>query len=100
LYRIVQEALTNVAKHSRATRVEVILERRADHVLLIVEDNGVGFKAGEAGSGGQGFGLLGMQERASMVAATLEIESSPGKGTTILVRMAAAPAAGKAPDHD
>jgi PAS domain S-box-containing protein len=95
LYRIAQEALTNVAKHSRAANVGVILERRADHVLLIVEDDGVGFDAGDAGTAGQGFGLLGMQERASLVGATLQIESAVGKGTTILVRMAAAPARGE-----
>ena len=89
LYRIAQEALTNVAKHSRAKNVGVILERRADHVLLIVEDDGVGFDAGDTETAGQGFGLLGMQERASLVGATLQIESAVGKGTTILVRMAA-----------
>jgi PAS domain S-box-containing protein len=100
LYRIAQEALTNVAKHSRAENVEVILERRADHVLLIVEDDGVGFDAGDAGTAGQGFGLLGMQERASLVGATLQIESAVGKGTTILVRMAAASPAGNMADHD
>jgi PAS domain S-box-containing protein len=100
LYRIAQEALTNVAKHSRAGNVGVILERRADHVLLIVEDDGVGFDAGDGGRTGQGFGLLGMQERASLVGATLEIESAVGKGTTILVRMAAASPAGSMADHD
>jgi PAS domain S-box-containing protein len=89
LYRIAQEALTNVAKHARAHNVDVLLERRADHVMLIVEDDGVGFEAGHAGTAGQGFGLLGMQERAALVGATLEIESAPGNGTTILVRMAA-----------
>jgi PAS domain S-box-containing protein len=88
LYRIAQEALTNVARHSRAANVEVILERRRDHVLLIVEDDGVGFDVGEAAPT-QGFGLLGMQERASLVGATLQIESAAGRGTTILVRMAA-----------
>jgi PAS domain S-box-containing protein len=88
LYRIAQEALTNVAKHARAARVDVILERRPDYVLLIVEDDGVGFDAA-AGHGTEGFGLAGMQERASLVGATLEIESSPENGTTILVRMAA-----------
>jgi signal transduction histidine kinase len=66
----------------------VILERRADHVLLIVEDDGVGFDPDDADSAGQGFGLLGMQERASLVGATLQIESASGKGTTILVRLA------------
>jgi PAS domain S-box-containing protein len=88
LYRIAQEALTNVARHSRAANVEVILERRPDHVLLIVEDDGVGFDVGGAAPT-QGFGLLGMQERASLVGATLQIESAIGRGTTILVRMAA-----------
>jgi PAS domain S-box-containing protein len=85
LYRIAQEALTNVAKHSRASSVEIILDRRPDHVLLIVEDDGDGF---DPAAGTQGFGLLGMQERAALVGANLQIESSPGQGTTILVRMA------------
>ncbi len=91
LYRIAQEALTNIAKHARAQRVGVILERQADSVLLIVEDDGVGFDAGEEGAPGQGFGLLGMQERAALVGATVEIESTPGKGTTVFLRMAIAP---------
>ena len=84
LYRIAQEALTNVAKHSGAKNVELIVERTADHVLLIVEDDGAGFDPG-ATTGG--FGLLGMQERAALVGASLEIESAVGSGTTILVRM-------------
>jgi PAS domain S-box-containing protein len=88
LYRIAQEALTNVARHSRASNVEVILERRNDSVLLVVEDDGVGFDPGDSG---EGFGLIGMQERAALVGATLEIESSAGKGTTIFVRMATGP---------
>jgi PAS domain S-box-containing protein len=87
LYRIAQEALTNAAKHSRAGNVDVILERRTNHVFLIVEDDGVGFEPGA--SGDNGFGLLGMRERAALVGATLQIESSPGQGTTILVRMPA-----------
>jgi PAS domain S-box-containing protein len=91
LYRIAQEALTNVAKHSRATSVEVILERRTDSVLLVVEDDGVGFDTGNHKEAGGGFGLLGMQERAALVGATLQIESAAGKGTSILVRMAAGP---------
>ncbi len=90
LYRIAQEALNNVAKHAHATSVDVILERRPDHVLLIVEDNGVGFDSAGAHAGRQGFGLLGMQERAALVGASLEIESAT-TGTTILVRMATTP---------
>jgi signal transduction histidine kinase len=99
LYRIAQEALTNVAKHARAENVDIILERRADNVLLIIEDDGVGFDPAAAGGAGQGFGLLGMQERAGLVGAMLEIESSSGKGTTVLVRMADGARAGRAPDH-
>ncbi|HEX7138593.1 MAG TPA: PAS domain-containing protein [Vicinamibacterales bacterium] len=101
LYRIAQEALTNVARHSRATRAEVILERRPDHVVLIVEDDGIGFDANDSGDSDRagtagaraavrargGFGLRGMHERAALVDASLEIESAPGGGTTILVRM-------------
>ena len=99
LYRIAQEALTNVAKHARAENVGVILERRADHVLLIVEDDGVGFDPGTAESPGQGFGLVGMQERAGLIGATLEIESSAGRGTTVFVRMNAAPQPATHPNH-
>jgi len=87
LYRIAQEALNNVAKHSRARRVEVILERRSDCVLLVLEDDGVGFEQPDKGAAG-GFGLVGMRERAALVGANLQVESTPGKGTTILVRMA------------
>jgi len=99
LYRIAQEALTNVAKHSRAEHVDVILERRADQVVLIVEDDGVGFDPGDAGTTRQGLGLSGMQERASLVGGTLQIESAAGKGTTILVRMVVAPLERQLADH-
>ena len=92
LYRITQEALTNVARHAKASHVEIILERRGDAVVLVVEDNGTGFEPDEAAvQDGHGFGLLGMRERAALVGATLQIESAPGQGTTILVRMTVAP---------
>jgi PAS domain S-box-containing protein len=94
LYRIAQEALNNVAKHARATKVDIILERRPDQVLLIVEDDGAGFDPVGTTGGRRGFGLLGMQERAALVGASLQIESEPGKGTTILVRMSIAAPAG------
>jgi PAS domain S-box-containing protein len=99
LYRIAQEALNNVAKHSRARRVEVILERRADCVLLILEDDGVGFEAANTDPARDGFGLVGMQERAALVGASLQIESTPGKGTTILVRMAVPAGIDEVVDH-
>ena len=98
LYRIAQEALNNIAKYSRARHVEVILERRADCVLLIVEDDGIGFDVAERANGA-GFGLIGMQERATLIGATLEIESAPDQGTTILVRIAAPVRANQVVDH-
>jgi len=98
LYRIAQEALNNIAKHSRAQHVEVLLERRSDCVLLIVEDDGIGFDPGGSATA-HGFGLEGMQERAALVGASLQIESAPGKGTTVLVRMDAPARAGQIADH-
>ncbi len=91
LYRIAQEALNNVAKHSRARNVDVMLERRSDCVTLIIEDDGVGFDSESETGAGEGFGLVGMQERAALVGATLQVESTIGRGTTILVRMAGSP---------
>ena len=86
MYRLAQEALNNVAKHARATHVDVVLERTSGHVSLIIEDNGVGFDASNAQTGGEGLGLIGMRERAALVGADLQIESTPGRGTTIILR--------------
>jgi signal transduction histidine kinase len=97
LYRIAQEALTNVAKHAHADSVDVILERRADHVSLIIEDDGVGFEPGGTEGPFSGFGLLGMQERAALVGATVQVESATGEGTTVIVRMPIALTNGTAP---
>jgi len=96
-YRVAQEALNNVAKHANAQRVEVMLERRHDCVLLVVEDDGVGLDASEPVAGRHGFGLVGMQERAALVGASLDIDTTPGRGTTILVRMAMSP--NEPPNH-
>jgi signal transduction histidine kinase len=100
LYRIAQEALTNVAKHSRAQHVDVILDRRADQVVLIIEDDGVGFDPGDVGTTRHGLGLSGMQERASLVGASIQIESTAGEGTTILVRMPVVPVERRLADDD
>ena len=90
LYRIAQEALTNVSKHSGADRVSFILERRGDHVLAVVEDNGKGFDT-EAAAGPpvkeRGLGLLGMRERAALLGGTLNDESAAGAGTSVFVRI-------------
>jgi signal transduction histidine kinase len=90
LYRITREALTNVFRHAKAKRVSVLVERRAEHVSLIVEDDGLGFDAaatlGDSTTQGK-LGLLGMQERATLAGGSLEIESNPGAGTTVFVRL-------------
>jgi len=85
LYRIAQEALNNIRKHSRASRAEVILERRDHHVVLIIEDNGSGF--GGTTKTSEGMGILNMRERIVLLGGTLEIESVPGRGTTLFVRV-------------
>jgi len=90
IYRIVQEALTNVLKHAEARRVSVIVERRREHVLVIVEDDGRGFDMesdAHSWGAGRGLGLLGMQERVALVGGTLNIESAPGGGTTVRIRV-------------
>jgi signal transduction histidine kinase len=80
LYRVVQEALTNVAKHSAARHVEVTVRARDHGIEALVRDDGVGFAAG---SGSAGFGLLGMRERALLVDGELELQTTPGAGTTV-----------------
>ena len=90
LYRIMQESLNNIAKHALATHVNVLLKRTNKGVTLIVEDNGKGFdplKRSSNGSSAKGLGLLGMSERAMLVKGDVQIESSPGRGTTIYVRI-------------
>jgi len=85
LYRIAQEALNNVAKHSQATSAAVELSFFPDLVRLKVEDNGVGFEPSRPKSGEPGLGLTHMWERAEGLGGKLTIESNPGKGTKIMV---------------
>ena len=89
LYRVVQEAITNVVRHARATRVDVLAERRDDRVIVMVEDDGVGFEPSQVQRGDH-FGLLGLKERAEALGGTLTIESAPGAGTTVVVEVASA----------
>jgi signal transduction histidine kinase len=86
LYRIVQEALTNVVRHAQASHVDVLLERRGDQVVTIIEDNGIGFDPDGTGQSTR-LGLLGMRERAEMLGGTLAVESSGNSGTTIYVEV-------------
>lgn len=92
LYRLAQEALNNIAKHARATQVDVALEGKPEFLSLIIEDNGVGFDPSDGVTIGEGFGLMGMRERAALVGADLQIESVRGHGTTVIVRTPIAPA--------
>jgi signal transduction histidine kinase len=85
LYRIVQEALTNVAKHSGASRVSVIVTRREGSVTAVVEDDGKGFGAG--GGADEGLGLAGMKERVGLLDGRLAIESTEGAGTTVVAEV-------------
>jgi two-component system, NarL family, sensor histidine kinase UhpB len=89
LYRVVQEALTNVLKHAQSTRVSLILRATSDSVLAIIEDNGKGFDADAmlCADPHDKLGLVGMQERVLLVNGTLHIESLPGQGTTVYVRV-------------
>jgi len=91
MYRLAQEALNNVAKHARADHVDVVLERRPDSLTLVIEDDGIGFDPSSLETVGQRLGLIGMRERAALVGAELQIESSPGSGTTVIFRMPAPP---------
>jgi signal transduction histidine kinase len=94
LFRVAQEALANVAKHARASKVGLTLSYVDDAVLLDVRDDGVGFSVGRAGGDprapdGQGFGLDAMRQRLRRVAGSLEIESAPGEGTAVNARVPA-----------
>jgi signal transduction histidine kinase len=90
-FRIVQEALTNAARHAHATSCRIYLQRLANTVLITIEDDGVGFDATEvSGSGARrGLGLLGIRERVAQLRGTLRLESSPGKGTRLTVELPA-----------
>jgi PAS domain S-box-containing protein len=86
VFRIFQEALTNVLRHARATRVDVALKREFGRLTLTVSDNGRGITEEER-MGAQTLGLLGMRERANLVGGELDINGDEGKGTTVTVRV-------------
>ncbi|BCM90333.1 oxygen sensor histidine kinase NreB [Abditibacteriota bacterium] len=85
LYRVVQEALTNVARHANAKKVSVLLQRPGNELTAIVEDDGNGFEPERAAE--NRLGMVGMRERLDAVGGTLQIESEPNAGTTIFVRV-------------
>jgi len=94
LYRIVQEALTNVVKHASARRVSITLVRKQGFAVVVVEDDGLGFDPRTTRTGSLGF--VGMRERVELVGGRLTVESAPGAGTTIAVEV---PVTRTPPEH-
>jgi len=93
IYRIVQEALTNVAKHAQASTCRVFLQRLTNTVLVTIEDDGVGFRPEDISVPGasRGIGLVGVRERVAQLRGELRLESGPGKGTRLTVEVPARP---------
>ncbi len=88
MYRFLQEALTNAARHAQASRLKVSLSLRGEILTVRVQDNGIGFDAEAAGQGAEaheaaGIGLIGMRERIEMIGGLMDVASTPGKGTTL-----------------
>ena len=85
LYRIIQEALTNIVKHAQAHRVSIVVTRKPDAAVAVVEDDGTGFDPANTREGG--FGIEGMRERVSLLNGRLRVESEPGAGTTLVAEI-------------
>ena len=86
VFRVLQESLTNIAKHAQATQVEATLERGDGTVILTVRDNGRGFRVSDPRKQGS-YGLVGLRERAFLLGGDIRIESEPGRGTCVEMRM-------------
>jgi signal transduction histidine kinase len=86
LYRIVQEGLTNVGRHAKASRVDILLETRADKIILVVEDDGIGFEPTAVDQKAR-LGLLGVRERVNVLNGKFIVESAVGKGTTLYIEV-------------
>jgi signal transduction histidine kinase len=86
VYRIIQESLTNIARHAQAETASILVEQRNGRLRAIIEDDGVGFTQQTAAQNGR-LGLYGMRERAELLNGTLTIESGPEQGTSIFVEV-------------
>lgn len=89
IYRVVQEALHNVAKHAHARSVNILVSREAGLVRLFIEDDGVGFSGRTSSSRGHSFGLAGIKERVAALGGTVRVHSAKGKGTRLEVTVPA-----------
>jgi signal transduction histidine kinase len=85
LYRIVQEALTNIVKHAQASRVSIVVTQKPGAVGAVIEDDGRGFDPDQSVDGG--IGLIGMRERVALLDGSMTIEAAPGKGTTLVIEV-------------
>jgi signal transduction histidine kinase len=99
MYRILQEALTNVARHARAKVVGVVLRHEGTMLELVIRDDGVGFDSAAALKRASGLGLHGMQERVALLGGSVEIASRPGQGTMIRARIPAPPPPRRDPER-
>jgi two-component system sensor histidine kinase UhpB len=90
VYRVAQESLQNVRKHSRATKVNLCLKSADKRIRLSVRDNGTGFHT-EAAPQSLSFGLAGMRERAALLGGTLAVRSAPGKGSSVTLELPRTP---------
>ena len=86
LFRILEEALTNVLRHAHATTVDIVLEKQGGNLALTIRDNGIGITSAQTSNPGA-LGLLGMRERARAVGGTIDISGEGGKGTTVVVQV-------------
>jgi signal transduction histidine kinase len=86
VFRIIQEALTNILRHSQATRVNIIIEKEDGELIVKIKDNGRGITE-EQKARPSSLGLIGMQERARLLKGRIEIIGFPGKGTTLTLRV-------------
>jgi signal transduction histidine kinase len=85
LYRVIQEGLTNIVKHATAQRVSILLQRKDTSVVAVIEDDGSGFDV--AATRADALGLAGMRERVSLAGGRLQVESTPGAGTTLVAEV-------------
>ena len=88
--RVIQEALSNIARHAHASAAELALVRRDGAIVLRIADNGVGFDPGD--QSGSGIGLRSIDERVRLTRGRVQVETGPGQGTAVTVRIPIAPA--------
>jgi PAS domain S-box-containing protein len=100
LFRIVQEALNNIAKHAKATHVDVVLDDVDDEIILTVRDNGVGIPAVDPGGVTTTHGLRGMRERVAYLGGTVRLSGAEGRGTTIVITIPKTPENTEAADDN